>query len=183
MNVVYKDVDTNNRNLYYYPYYFNNFVYSNVLNLFNNQFEGTEIINGLYVGSIRSTFDKEHLKNIGITHIISVIPGYSPPHPDDFKYLIVNALDDENTNLSNVFNDTNKFIDDAFANNGKVLVHCLMGRSRSVTVVSAYLIYSFGMDVDNILNIIKSKRNCIKPNDYFVKQLQQYFKDSYVDFV
>jgi protein-tyrosine phosphatase len=85
-------------------------------------------------------------------------------------------MDDENTNLDMVFEDSNKFIDDAFENNGNILIHCMMGRSRSVTIVAAYLINNFGMNVDEILSLMKSKRNIIEPNKYFEKQLRNYYK-------
>ena len=175
-DLIYKDVETNNIGLTYYPYYVFNNLYSKCLNIFENKFEGSEIINGLYVGSIDSTYDIKTLKELGITHIISVLPGFTPPYPDDFKYMVINAMDDENTNLDMVFEDSNKFIDDAFENRGNILVHCMMGRSRSATIVAAYLIHTFGMNVDEILSLMKNKRNIIQPNKYFEKQLRKYYK-------
>jgi protein-tyrosine phosphatase len=175
-DLIYKDVETNNIDLTYYPYYVFNNLYSKCLNIFENKFEGTEIITGLYIGSIDSTYDIKKLKELGITHIISVLPGFIPPYPDDFKYMVINAMDDENTNLDMVFEDSNKFIDDAFENRGNILVHCMMGRSRSVTIVAAYLIHTFGMNVDEILSLMKNKRNIIQPNKYFEKQLRKYYK-------
>jgi protein-tyrosine phosphatase len=177
-DLIYKDVETNNIDLTYYPYYVFNtlYSYSKCLNIFENKFEASEIVTGLYVGSIDSAYDIKTLKMKGITHIISVLPGFVPPYPDDFKYMVINAMDDENTNLDMVFEDSNKFIDDAFENNGNILIHCMMGRSRSVTIVAAYLINNFGMNVDEILSLMKSKRNIIEPNKYFEKQLRNYYK-------
>lgn len=181
--ILYKEVDTNNLNILYYPYFIFNRIYSKFKyqNLFENKFEATEIINGVYVGAIESSYDKEELKKLGITHIISVIAGYEPPFPDDFKYLVINALDDENTNLVNIFDDSNEFINDAFQKKGNILIHCLKGRSRSSTVASAYLIEVCGMDVDEILKIMKSKRTIIEPNKYFEKQLRIYYKKKFYD--
>jgi protein-tyrosine phosphatase len=175
-DLIYKDVETNNIDLTYYPYYIFNNLYSKCLNMFENKFEGSEMINGLYVGSIDSTYDIKTLKSKGITHIISVLPGFTPPYPDDFKYMVINAMDDENTNLDMIFEDSNNFIDDAFANKGNILIHCMMGRSRSVTIAAAYLIHTFGMNVDEVLSIMKNKRNIIQPNKYFEKQLRKYYK-------
>jgi hypothetical protein len=175
-DLIYKDVETNNIDLTYYPYYVFNNLYSKCLNIFENKFEGTEIITGLYIGSIDSTYDIKKLKELGITHIISVLPGFAPPYPNDFKYMIINAMDDENTNLGNVFEDSNKFIDNAFENRGNILVHCMMGRSRSATITAAYLIHAFGMNVDDVLSLMKNKRNIIQPNTHFEKQLREYYK-------
>lgn len=47
--------------------------------------------------------------------------------------------DDEDTNISNIFEEAHDFIDHVEQTGGKVLVHCFEGRSRSATVVLAYL--------------------------------------------
>jgi len=90
--------------------------------------------------------------------------------------MIINAMDDENTNLDMVFEDSNKFIDDAVENIGNILVHCMMGKSRSATIVGAYLINTFAMNVDEVLSLLKKKRNIIQPNKYFEQQLRKYYK-------
>lgn len=144
-----------------------------------NIFEANKIIEGIYLGDINSVYDIKQLKDIGITHIISVISGFVPPYPNDFNYLVLNALDNVNTSLIEHFDETNSFIDDAFIDNKKVLIHCQYGRSRSATIVSAYIIKSFGMDVKNSLEVVKSKRNIIEPNEYFVNQLKEYYSSLY----
>lgn len=181
-DLIYKNVETNNLDLKYYPYYIFNSLYSytKYLNIFENKFEASEIINGLYIGSIDSTYDLQTLKMMGITHIISVLPGFIPPYPNNFKYMVINAMDDENTNLSCVFDDANKFIDDAFENTGNILVHCMMGKSRSATIVGAYLINTFAMNVDEILSLLKNKRQIIQPNKHFEQQLRKYYKNKIV---
>ena len=172
---IYKNVETKNLDLTYYPYYIFNSLYSytKYLNIFENKFEASEIINGLYIGSIDSVYDIKTLKMLGITHVISILPGFIPPYPDDFKYMVINAMDDENTDLSSIFDDTNKFIDEAFENVGNVLVHCMMGKSRSATIVASYLINTFGMNVDEVLKLLKNKREIIQPNKYFEQQLRK----------
>lgn len=137
-------------------------------------FEANEIINGVYLGNIDSSHDYKKLKELGITDIVSVVAGYQPPFPNEFNYLVVEATDSETTSLSEVFNRSNDFIDKVFENNGKVLIHCVAGRSRSVTILAVYLINKFGMNVQDIIDIIKRKRNIICPNSGFVKQLEEY---------
>jgi hypothetical protein len=144
-----------------------------------NIFEANEVMYGIYLGDINSVYDIKKLKEIGVTNIISVISGFIPPYPNDFNYLVINALDNTNTSLLTHFEETNCFIDDAFINNGKVLIHCQYGRSRSATILSAYIIKSFGMDVKNSLDIIKSKRDIIQPNQYFIEQLKEYYSSLY----
>ena len=175
-NVEYKDVNMTDNSLVYYSFYTYNRLLSNLryFKTLENKFDANEIVNNLYLGSISSCYDFDELKNKGITHIISVMAGFVPPFPKDFKYLVINALDNENNDLSEIFKFSNEFIENAFDNNGKVLIHCMAGRSRSATILMAYLIDTIGMDVDNILLVVQNKRNIVQPNSAFMTQLKQY---------
>ena len=179
-NVVYKDVNMSDNYFIYYSFYaYNKFISKYFQNMKNN-FEADEIMPGIFLGSINSSYDLDVLKSKGITHIISAILGYDPAFPEDFKYLIVNALDNENNNISDVFESCNNFINDGlFENNGKILIHCMAGRSRSATILAAYIIETYGMDVDNVLNLIRNKRKIIEPNSSFLRQLNSYYKNKY----
>jgi len=144
-----------------------------------NTFEANEIIDNIYLGNINSVYDKKKLKEIGITDIISVIEGFDPPYVNDFNYLVINAIDTETTNLSNCFNVSNEFINNVIENDRKILIHCTFGKSRSVTILAGYIISRFGMNPENALKAIKSKRNIINPNKFFVEQLDKYYNDLY----
>jgi protein-tyrosine phosphatase len=82
-----------------------------------------------------------------------------------------------NTNLKEYFEITNNFIDDALDNDEKILIHCMVGRSRSVTILAAYIMKITGMNVENTLKSIKNKRSMIEPNEYFILQLEGYYKE------
>ena len=165
-------------------YYANNFyVKTNcILRQYMNTdgiFEANNIVDNIYLGNINSVYDIKKLKELGITHIVSVIAGFIPPYPEDFSYLVINALDTTNTDMFDNFNTANDFINDAIDNDGKVLIHCMAGRSRSATIVSAYIIKKFGMDPKNTVNSIKSKREIVQPNDSFLEQLDKYYNMLY----
>jgi protein-tyrosine phosphatase len=184
-NIQIIDADSNDFSLVYnmydiyaklnciYKYYNNN----------DNTFEANEVVKNIYIGSINSVYDIKKLKEIGITHIISVIAGFIPPYPEDFEYLVINALDNLNTDLSKNFETAIEFInqelDEVENKEKKVLIHCQAGRSRSATILAAYIIKTFGMDVKNTLELLTSKRDIIKPNDSFLIQLQKYYDELY----
>lgn len=179
--VMYKDVNMSDNSLVYYSFYAYNMIVSKYFQNIKNDFEADEIIPGVFLGSINSSYDLDVLKSKGITHIISVILGYVPAYPDDFKYLIINVLDNENNSISDVFQSCNNFINHAlFEENGKVLIHCMAGRSRSATILSAYIIDTYGMNVDNVLNLLRSKRKIVEPNSSFIKQLNDYYKHRFL---
>jgi len=181
MNIKVEDVKTSDYNLIYYM----NDIYTKLNCIIrsysnnNNIFEANEIIDGTYIGNINSVYDFNKLKELGITHVISVLAGFNPPFPEDFKYLVLNALDTQNTDMSKNFKSANDFIDDAIENNGKVLIHCMAGRSRSVTILSAYIINRYGFPVEKTLDFIKNKRNIIEPNVGFKNQLIKYYDELY----
>lgn len=53
--------------------------------------------------------------------------------------MILQISDDEDTNISSIFAEACDFIDHVEQKGGKVLVHCFEGKSRSATLVIAYL--------------------------------------------
>ena len=55
-------------------------------------------------------------------------------------YLPCQLADTQNSDLALYFEQAIRFIDEAHAAGGAVLVHCMAGISRSTTIVLAYLI-------------------------------------------
>lgn len=49
-----------------------------------------------------------------------------------------------------------------------------MGISRSASVVIAYVMKAKNWNLQKALTFVKNKRNCIKPNENFLKQLEVY---------
>lgn len=49
------------------------------------------------------------------------------------------VTDNDDENISDLFDEACDFIDNVQCNGGKVLVHCFEGRSRSATIVLTYL--------------------------------------------
>ena len=91
-----------------------------------------------------------------------------------FNYLNVRVYDDEKTDLLKHWDDTFKYISKAKKEGSKVLVHCKMGVSRSASVVIAYAMKAYNWDFSQALRHVKNRRNCIKPNNSFLLQLETY---------
>lgn len=94
--------------------------------------------------------------------------------PGMFNYLNVRVYDDEKTDLLKHWDNTFKYITKAKKEGSKVLVHCKMGVSRSASVVIAYAMKAYNWDFSQALKHVKDKRNCIKPNNSFLSQLETY---------
>lgn len=68
------------------------------------------------------------------------------------------------------------FTDEARKNGKGVLVHCLAGISRSVTVTVAYLMGTEGMSLNEAYDFVKSCKPNISPNFNFMGQLMEFEK-------
>jgi protein phosphatase slingshot len=53
-----------------------------------------------------------------------------------------------------------------------LLVHCKKGISRSASTVIAYAMKEYQWSLNDALNYVKQKRNCITPNSGFMEQLK-----------
>jgi protein-tyrosine phosphatase len=116
----------------------------------------------------------------GITHIINVTKHLPFYHENSkrikIEYLRVSVNDDFDEDIEKYFDETNKFIDKVKQKNGKVLVHCQMGISRSPTIVIAYLMKKEKKAYQTVFNDVKAKRAIIDPNLKFYNELLEYAK-------
>jgi protein-tyrosine phosphatase len=71
------------------------------------------------------------------------------------------------------------FIEEVKQQGGRVLIHCMQGVSRSVSLIICYLIYTRKLNFDEALNYVIDKRAIAGPNFGFGIQLQYFFKRLY----
>ncbi|XP_057681406.1 dual specificity phosphatase 29-like [Corythoichthys intestinalis] len=135
----------------------------------------------VYIGDEATAKDKFNLKKLGITHVLNaaegtwnnVDTGASYYGDMGVVYHGVVAADTPSFDLSQYFITASHFIGTALADpNNKLLVHCVMGRSRSATLFLAYLMISEGMTLADAADHVKTRRR-ILPNWGFLKQLRE----------
>ena len=136
-----------------------------------------EIIPHLYLGSIGSASNLKQLQNCKITQIVCCARGIKNFFPDKFKYLNLDILDSEKVDIKKYFEESYKFIDEGINNNGKVLIHCHAGISRSSTILIAYIMKNKKMKLDKVLELLRTKREKVNPNSGFIEQLKEYEKE------
>tara|TARA_Y100000310_G_C20459894_1_gene704832 strand:+ start:43 stop:570 length:528 start_codon:yes stop_codon:yes gene_type:complete len=118
------------------------------------------------------------LQENNITHIVNCT------HPSecfgnlfqDICYMNVPVLDKPFQYIRDYFETTFQFIDEAISQKGKVLVHCHMGISRSVTIVVAYLMKKYRLSLKDALLKVTQIRPIASPSIYFHQQLLQFEK-------
>lgn len=66
------------------------------------------------------------------------------------------------------------FINNAISLQHNVLVHCMAGISRSVSMITYFLMKKYNMNYEEAIKLIKNKRCIANPNQSFKLQLQKY---------
>jgi len=135
------------------------------------KFSPSKIMDGLYLGSFADALNKEKLREIGVTHILSINFGQAADYCAEFEYLLVAIDDAPNSDLLSYFELTHEFIDNAMSKNGTILVHCFHGISRSSSIVISYVMKLLAMDFGDAYKFVKDKRKAVVPKIWFKHQL------------
>ncbi|CAH0546502.1 unnamed protein product [Brassicogethes aeneus] len=132
-----------------------------------------KVLPGLYVGNYRDSKDSSQLAKHNITHILSIHDTAKKIHSDK-HYLCIMAADTPDQNLTQYFSLCNDFIHAARLRDGNVLIHCLAGMSRSVTVAVAYIMSVTNLNWKEALKVVRAGRAVANPNLGFQSQLQDF---------
>uniref|UniRef100_A0A5S6QIU5 protein-serine/threonine phosphatase n=1 Tax=Trichuris muris TaxID=70415 RepID=A0A5S6QIU5_TRIMR len=128
----------------------------------------------LYLGTEWNASNWDELKHNNVGFILNVTKEVDNFFPGLFHYLKIRISDEESSELLKFWDITFKFIVKAREINSSVLVHCKKGISRSSSTVIAYAMKEYGFPLEEALNYVKEKRNCITPNRGFMEQLKIY---------
>lgn len=141
-----------------------------------NQFKNTptKLLPHLFIGDERNSLDTDLLRQIGITAILNVSTTSSDHVIDGFDYKCIPVRDNESENISCWFSDALQFIETIRKKDGKVLVHCRAGISRSATICIAYLMVHNSLSLDQAFDFIRERRRIISPNMNFMQQLFEF---------
>ncbi|KAL1870228.1 hypothetical protein Daus18300_005293 [Diaporthe australafricana] len=88
-----------------------------------------------------------------------------PTSVSDRNTLDTKALGEQSSANSHVFKK------DTVKKSGRVLVHCTRGKSRSATIVAAYMMWKWDLCVYDALQHVQNRRSIALPNEGFMDQL------------
>ncbi|XP_046887747.1 dual specificity protein phosphatase 13-like isoform X2 [Hypomesus transpacificus] len=120
-----------------------------------------EVWPNLFIADMSAANDRYGLWKLGITHVLNVAHGKAYCQADDSTHFDLNVY----------FKPAADFIHKALkTSDGKVLVHCIMGMSRSSTLVLAYLMLYHHIPLRHALQEVVKKR-AVYPNRNFLALL------------
>ena len=141
----------------------------------------TSIDDIIYLGNAYNAADYYYLKQFGITGIVNACNEISNYFEDDFKYFNIDILDINNSSIYNFFDPFIKFVEKILEEDGKIMIHCFMGSSRSAILVVLYLIKFKSFNIEDSIEFITEKRNRVNINVTYVKELREYLHKNNID--
>ncbi|KAF3773666.1 Dual specificity protein phosphatase [Nymphaea thermarum] len=138
------------------------------------------ITGNLFIGGALAARSVHTLQYLGITHILCLcsneVGQADSQFHELFEYNNFSICDTDDAEINNLFEVCSDFIEHAEQSGGKVLVHCFEGKSRSVTVVLAYLMLRKRLTLLQAWNELKRVHQRAQPNDGFKKILLELDK-------
>lgn len=137
----------------------------------------TQILNWLFLGTIKNANNLEEIKDLGIKYILNCANDVQCKNISNYiKYCQLNLTDSPDIDITTFFDQAFSFIELARTKKEKILIHCKLGVSRSPSILIGYLIKHMGYTAESALEFLKSKRSQVYPNSGFIYQLYEYEK-------
>ena len=141
----------------------------------------TQIIRQLWIGNVFDACNQKWVQSlpgpVGIVNVTTDVPNFFARDGVEYVNFIVRDEDSANLELG-MFEAAAQFIDDMRKQNGSVLVHCFVGRSRSVAICCYYLMTRFKRTFNDVYEQIISMRPIVQINVRFLNTLKQVTQDN-----
>lgn len=137
----------------------------------------SEVLSSLYLCGACAVVRPETLEKLGVKFVVNAtieLPDTPLPDNDPPEYMRVALKDTRESNLIEYFDEVADKIEEIRQKDGKSLVHCVAGVSRSVSLVLAYLMKYSDMSLKQAFHHVRSVRPQVRPNLGFFKQLIEY---------
>lgn len=142
-----------------------------------NYRESTEIIHGLFLGSMEYAFGQFELYTKSIKHVVSTVSFNQFPSETDekVKYYFIPMDDTEEQDLLLTLNKTYDIIFNCLImKKENTLVRCQSGISRSASIVIGFLMRHYSYSYVEADRLVRQKCPTIEPNINFKQQLAIY---------
>ena len=120
--------------------------------------------------------DPKFIRKNKISHILVAAKDLQKHFQTTLSYKQLNLTDNPTSNISKYFVESIKFIEQSLEKGGCILVHCLGGKSRSASIITAYIMIKLELSFEDALKFVKGARSKADPNPGFVIQLKDFEK-------
>lgn len=124
------------------------------------------IVDNIFVGDIFSTNNKQLLMQLNC--IISLVDNVY--HHNNIDYLTLPIEDKCDKNILPLCEKAYEYI--IKNNNKNILVHCMAGGSRSVSIILYYIMKKYKKTFEEAYNFMNTKHNNMNVNKGFISQLK-----------
>lgn len=128
----------------------------------------------LFLGDWEAAHNKQALQGLGIGHILSICDRTPAIDVSVFDHLHLNLEDASTVALSSNFDRCFEFIARHQTSGKAVLVHCMVGASRSATVCIAFIMKARKLKLQESLAYVRNIRPIVSPNPGFMAQLATF---------
>ena len=145
----------------------------------------TEIDDTVYLGNAFNASDYYYLEKNGITAVVNAskeISNYFENNSDIKYFKLEDVKDINNSSIKKYFTPFIEFVEKIKKENGKILIHCFMGSSRSAVLVVLYEVYFNNKKIDDIIREITNKRGRVNINITFINELKEYLDNSSISY-
>lgn len=115
------------------------------------------------------------MSSFGFTHVLNAtkeLPNYFEDRP--LRYLKIPVNDYETELISPYFRQAFEFIESA--RGGKILIHCVLGRSRSFAFLVMYIMKKYALTFEAANEVVNERRFLGQINAGFQEQLIEFEK-------
>lgn len=135
----------------------------------------SEVVDGfLYLSGQMGAGNRAALRGLSVTHILNVCDRIPCKFKNDFTYKVVSVHDTRGSDIRKHFLEALEFIDTAQAVGGRCLVHCMVGASRSTSIVLAWLVSRCEIGLKDAYKDVRARRKVARPNRSFCEQLIEF---------
>ena len=128
------------------------------------------------IGDFMNSINYKALIANNITHILVCGEELACRYPEEFTYKKLRIDDTPDTSIREYFQEVYEFINGGIKS-GNVLVHCAQAKSRSASMILAYLMKRKNIKFKKALEILKKSHPSANPNSGFAMQLMEYEKE------
>ena len=117
------------------------------------------------------------LQELGITCVVNATVELPILSMEGIEFIPVRVSDKSSADLRPFFHCVADKLEEVRLKNGKVLVHCVSGVSRSASLILAYLIKYSSLSLRQAFNHLRKCRSVVRPNNGFFAQLIEFEKE------